>query len=362
MPYRIAVLPGDGIGPEVMEPTLQIAAVAASKAGVEIEFTSHVFGAGHYRDTGEALSQPVVEDCKAADAVLLGALGLPSVRTADGIEIQPTMMMGLRRALDVYAAVRPIKRYAGVKTPLSTDAKIDFVILRENLEGLFASFGGGSILNDEVATDTQVITRRGTDRISRFAFELSKKRNGRPLDGKRLVTCVDKANIFRSFAFFRKVFDEVAADYPDIATDHQYVDAASMLMLQRPEAYDVAVMENQFGDILSDLGAGFVGGLGMAPSGEIGDEFGLFQPSHGSAPDIAGRGLANPIAMILSAGMMFEWLGDVHQDKAAKKAGTAIESAVAEMLAGGGPMTKDIGGSASTGDVASAVLECIANE
>lgn len=359
MSYRIAALPGDGIGPEVMGPTLQIASTAAGKAGVEIEFTSHAFGAAHYRDTGEALSPKVVEDCKAADAVLLGALGLPSVRTLDGIEIQPTMMMGLRKALNVYAAVRPIKRYAGVKTPLSTDAKIDFIILRENLEGLFASFGGGSILNNEVATDTQVITRRGTDRISRFAFELSKKRNGRPLDGKRLVTCVDKANIFKSFAFFRKVFDEVAADYPDIEIDHQYVDAASTLMLQRPEAYDVAVMENQFGDILSDLGAGFVGGLGMAPSGEIGDQYGLFQPSHGSAPDIAGQGLANPIAMILSAGMMFEWLGDRHNDESAKQAGAAIESAVAEMLAGGGPMTRDIGGTASTGDVASAVLECL---
>ena len=359
MPYRIAILPGDGIGPEVMEPTLQIASVAAGKSGVGVEFTSHVFGAAHYRDTGEALSPRVVEDCKAADAVLLGALGLPDVRTEDGIEIQPTMMMGLRKALDVYAAVRPIKLYPGVKTPLKTEAKIDFIILRENLEGLFASYGGGSILNNEVATDTQVITRRGTDRISRFAFELSKKRDGRPLDGKRLVTCVDKANIFRSFAFFRKVFDEVAAGYPDIDTDHQYVDAASMLMLQRPEAYDVAVMENQFGDILSDLGAGFVGGLGMAPSGEIGDQSGLFQPSHGSAPDIAGRGLANPIAMILSAGMMFEWLGDVHQDEAAKKAGTAIESAVAEMLAGGGPMTRDIGGTSSTDEVSAAVLECL---
>lgn len=359
MKYRVAVLPGDGIGPEVMEPTLEIASAAAGKAGVEVEFTSHAFGAAHYRDTGEALTPEVVEDCKAADAVLLGALGLPDVRTPDGIEIQPTMMMGLRKALNVYAAVRPIRLYRGVRTPLSTDADIDFIILRENLEGLFASYGGGSILNDQLATDTQVITRSGTERISRFAFELSRKRSGRPLDGQRLVTCVDKANIFKSFAFFRKVFDEVAAEYPDIGCDHQYVDAASMLMLQRPESYDVAVMENQFGDILSDLGAGFVGGLGMAPSGELGDEYGLFQPSHGSAPDISGQGLANPLAMILSAGMMFEWLGDRHNDEGASKAGAAIESAVAEMLAGGGPMTKDIGGSASTDEVSAAVLECL---
>jgi len=359
MAYRIAVIPGDGIGPEVMEPTIQIASAAAGRAGVQITFTLHRFGAAHYRDTGEALAPHVVEDCRAADAVLLGALGLPDVRTADGIEIQPALMMGLRRALDVYAAVRPIRRYPGVRTPLSTDAEIDFIILRENLEGLFASYGGGSILNDQLATDTQVITRSGTERISRFAFELSTRRSGRPLDGQRLVTCVDKANIFKSFAFFRKVFDEVAADYPDIAVEHQYVDAASMLMLQRPEAYDVAVMENQFGDILSDLAAGFAGGLGMAPSGEIGDRFGLFQPSHGSAPDIAGQGLANPLAMILSAGMMFDWLGSRQSDPSAASAGTAIESAVAEMLSGGGPMTKDIGGSSSTTDVAGAILECV---
>ncbi|MFP6765153.1 MAG: isocitrate/isopropylmalate family dehydrogenase, partial [Planctomycetaceae bacterium] len=224
---------------------------------------------------------------------------------------------------------------------------------------LFASYGGGTILNDQLATDTQVITRSGTERISHFAFELSHRRNGRPLDGKRLVTCVDKANIFKSFAFFRKVFDEVAVNYPDIIAEHQYVDAASMLMLQRPEAYDVAVMENQFGDILSDLAAGFVGGLGMAPSGELGEKSGLFQPSHGSAPDITGQGLANPLAMILSAGMMFDWLGDRHGDESAVQAGTAIESAVTEMLSGGGPMTKDIGGSSSTGEVADAVLECI---
>jgi 3-isopropylmalate dehydrogenase len=243
-----------------------------------------------------------------------------------------------------------------VQTPLrDTSQGIDFIILRENLEGLFASYGGGLILNDEVATDTLVITRNGTERIVRFACELAQRRNGRLLDGKKLVTCVDKANIFRSFAFFRKVFDETTADFPELATEAQYVDAASMLMLQRPAAYDVVVMENQFGDILSDLGAGLVGGLGMAPSAEIGDKHGLFQPSHGTAPDIAGKGIANPLAMILSTAMMMDWLGQKHDDAAATKIGVEIENACAKMLAEDPVVTSDMGGSATTTEVANAV-------
>jgi 3-isopropylmalate dehydrogenase len=357
--YRIAVLPGDGIGPEVMDAALTTLSKAANNhPDISLEFTSHSAGAEHYRQHGEALPQPVLDDCLSADAVLLAAIGLPDVRQPDGVEIQPTMMMGLRRALDVYAAVRPIKLYPNVQTPLRDTSKgIDFIILRENLEGLFASYGGGSILNDEVATDTLIITRNGTERIVRFACELSKRRNGRPSDGKKLVTCVDKANIFRSFAFFRKVFEETTANYPDLATECQYVDAASMLMLQRPEAYDVVVMENQFGDILSDLGAGLVGGLGMAPSAELGDKHGLFQPSHGTAPDIAGQGIANPLAMILSTAMMMEWLGQTHSDESATQIGIEIEDACTRMLAEDSVVTGDLGGNASTTEVANAVNE-----
>ena len=355
--YRIAILPGDGIGPEVMDAALTTLSEAVSRhADITLEFTSHSAGAEHYRRHGEAIPAHVMEDCLQADAVLLAAIGLPDVRQPDGTEVQPTMMMGLRRALDVYAAVRPIKLYPNVRTPLKDTSKgIDFVILRENLEGLFASYGGGTILNDEVATDTVVITRNGTERIVRFACELSRRRNGRPLDGKKLVTCVDKANIFRSFAFFRKVFGETTAKYPELATEAQYVDAASMLMLQRPEAYDVAVMENQFGDILSDLGAGLVGGLGMAPSAEIGDKHGLFQPSHGTAPDIAGKGIANPLAMILSTAMMMDWLGQTHADATATKIGIEIEAAVTKMLAEKPVVTADLGGRARTNEVADAV-------
>ncbi len=359
--YRIAALPGDGIGPEVLESSLRVIEyIAESTPGLELDITPYEAGAGLYRKTGETLPKDVLDACMSADAVLLAAIGLPDVRKPDGTEVQPEMMMGLRRALNVYAAVRPVKLYPGVTGPLRTDtAGIDMVIIRENLEGLFASFGGGCVLNDQVATDTIVITREGTRRVADFAFRLARRRNGRPLDGQRTVTCVDKANVFRSFAFFRKVFFEVAAEYPDIAADAAYVDAMSLYMVQNPSAYDVLVMENQFGDILSDLGAGIVGGLGLGPSAEIGDERAMFQPSHGTAPQLAGKNVANPIAMILSASMMLDWLSERHQDQAAGKAAVRIEQVVARLLADGQTRTADLGGSAKTSDVTQAVLSIL---
>lgn len=360
--YQIAALPGDGIGPEVLEATLLVLeAVQARLHGLELVIERYEAGAENYRRTGITLPDRVIEACLAADAVLLAAIGLPDVRKPDGTEVQPDMMMGLRKILGLYAAVRPVKLFPGVQSPLGkVDQGIDMVILRENLEGLFASFGGGCLLNDQLATDTLVITREGTERIVDFAFRLAGKRNGRPRDGKRKVTCVDKANIFRSFAFFRKVFLEVAARYPAIEADAVYVDAMSLHMVLAPSDWDVLVMENQFGDILSDLGAALVGGLGMAPSAEIGEGHALFQPSHGTAPQLAGKNVANPIAMILSAAMMLDWLGERHNDPAATSAGRMIESAVTAVLASKSVRTADQGGSASTTDVAKAVCKQLA--
>lgn len=362
--YRIAALPGDGIGPEVLAATLRVLEqVVAGTPGLELQITSYEAGAALHRRTGEALPADVLQQCLAADAVLLAAIGLPDVRKPDGTEVQPEMMMGLRRALGLYAAVRPVKLYPGVRSPLNTaDAGIDLVILRENLEGLFASFGGGSILNDQVASDTLLITREGTERIVDFAFRLAQQRSGRPSDGKRKVTCVDKANVFRSFAFFRKVFWEIAERYPQIEADAAYVDAMSLYLVTTPSQWDVLVMENQFGDILSDLGAAIVGGLGLAPSAEIGDDHALFQPSHGTAPQLAGKNVANPIATILSAAMMLDWLADRHHDAAAREAAQRIEQAVAELLAAGQVRTADQGGAASTTDVAAALVEILASQ
>jgi 3-isopropylmalate dehydrogenase len=358
MSYTIAALPGDGIGPEVLDVSLKVLE-AANERFPELTFdvTRHVAGAGNYRETGITLPDDVLQACLDADAVLLSAIGLPDVRQPDGTEVQPQMMVGLRRAMNLHSAVRPVKLYEGVPSPLKdTAAGIDFVILRENLEGLFASYGGGTLTGGIVATDTLVITREGTTKVVDYAFRLAQRRNGRLSDGKKRVTCVDKANIFRSYAFFREVFYDVAKLYPDIETEAVYVDAMSMYMVQDPTAFDVLVMENQFGDILSDLGAGLVGGLGLAPTAEVGDERGLFQPTHGSAPQIAGKNIANPMAMILSVAMMLDWLGEKHEDSDATACGLLIERAAESVLKDGNVRTPDLGGSSSTTDVGQAVI------
>jgi 3-isopropylmalate dehydrogenase len=356
--YRIAGLPGDGIGPECFNATMLVLRAAEQLYGLKLDLQSFPAGAEHFRKHGVALPQEVLQECLKADAVLLAAIGLPDVRRPDGTEVQPEMMMGLRRALGLYAAVRPIKLYPGVASPLNSATHgIDMVILRENLEGLFASYDGGCVLNDSVASDTLMITREGTQRVVDFAFRLAQSRNGRPSDCLRKVTCVDKANVFRSFAFFRKVFFEVAERYPSVEADAVYVDAMSLYMVTAPSQWDVLVMENQFGDILSDLGAGIVGGLGLAPSAELGDSHSLFQPSHGSAPQLAGKNVANPLATILSASMMFRYLGEQHKDRQAEQAGSAIEAAVTRVLAEQSVRTADIGGTSTTVEVAEAVAQ-----
>jgi 3-isopropylmalate dehydrogenase len=210
-----------------------------------------------------------------------------------------------------------------------------------------------------VVVDSLVITRPGTERIVRWAFKLAMQRKGAPADGVRRVTCVDKANIFQSMAFFRQIFYEVAKGFPTVQAEHAYVDAMTMYMIQRPLRYDVMVSENMFGDIISDLGAGTVGGLGIAPSGDIGDTYGLFQPSHGTAPDIAGKGVANPIAQILSARMMLEWLAETKNDPQCARAAEAIERSVEKTLADRKNHTADIGGSAKTAAVGDAVARAI---
>ncbi|TWT84509.1 D-malate dehydrogenase [decarboxylating] [Planctomycetes bacterium CA13] len=359
--FRIALLPGDGIGPECMDATRIVLDAMVSKIpGLDLTFASHRAGAELYRDTGETLPAAVLEDCLDADAVLLSAIGLPDVRQPDGTEVQPTMMVGLRRALQVHSAVRPVKLYAGAPCVLKdTGPGIDFIVIRENLEGLFASFGGGAKVGNEVVTDTMVVTRKGTSLVSDFAFRLAQRRKGRTVDGKKMVTCVDKANVFRSMAFFREVFFDIAKRYPDIDSNAVYVDAMSLYMVQNPWDFDVLVMENQFGDILSDLGAGLVGGLGLGPSAEIGEDHGLFQPSHGTAPQLAGKNVANPLATILSAAMMLDWLGDKHNESVCVEAAVTLENSVAKLLSDSDIRTPDLGGKATTTEIAQAVADGI---
>jgi 3-isopropylmalate dehydrogenase len=314
-------------------------------------------GAGLYRRTGVALPPDVFDECRKADAIFLGACGYPEVTLPDGTEVAGEVIFKLRFGLDLYAGVRPVKLYPGMDPVLRNQRSIDYIIVRENTEGLYAGRGGGNLLLDEIATDTMVISRRGTERIVRYAFEMARSRNGSPLDRRRRVTCVDKANVLRSYAFFRKIYEETATKYPDVEKDYAYVDAMVLWMVQQPRFYDVVVAENMFGDILSDLGAGTVGGMGMAPSGDIGDGHGLFQPAHGSAPSIAGKGVANPIAAILSAGMMLEWLGKRHGDKNLISAAQKVEEAVSGVLAERRVRTSDLGGDSTTAEVGDAIAE-----
>jgi 3-isopropylmalate dehydrogenase len=353
--YEIACIDGDGIGPEVCQSAVQVLKQAC---GSELlNFSHHDGGAAHYTRSGEVLPPDTFAACQQADAMLHGAAGLPGVTYADGTEVGNDLHLQLRFRLDMFANVRPIRLYAGAESPLKhwKGGEIDYVIVRENTEGLYASRGGGIVLRGEVATDTIVVTRKGVERVAKFAFELSRKRGGAPRDGKRRVTCCDKANILRSYAFFRQVFNEVAAGFPDIEADYAYADAITVHMVKRPDFYDVIVAENMFGDIISDLGAATIGGMGMSASAEIGERYGLFQGAHGSAPDIAGLNVASPLATILSGALMLRWLGEQHSDAVLFAAARRVELAVEAVLSEGVVVPRDLGGVGSCSDVTLAV-------
>jgi 3-isopropylmalate dehydrogenase len=302
--FHIAVLAGDGIGPEVMAPALEVLRKVAT--GVTFRFTEAPAGANHYLATGKSMPDSTVRLCAEADAILLGACGLPSVRYPDNTEIMP--QVELRFHFDLYAGVRPARLIPGVPSPIvgADQRGIDLVVIRESTEGLFASMGKG-VVTDKDARETLVITRRTSERLFEFSFRLAERRKARGRPG--VLTCVDKANVFKAFAFFREMFEEAAQRHPEVKTDRLYVDACSAMLVRRPWDFDVMVMENMFGDILSDLTAGLIGGMGMAPSADIGDNCAVFQPCHGTAPDIMGQGKANPTAMILSAAMMLAQIG-----------------------------------------------------
>lgn len=355
MQLEIAVFEGDGIGPEVMAPTLALLERLAPEAGVGFAFKTLPAGAGCYRDTGEALPEASLEAAREADAILLSAMGLPDVRYPDGTEISP--QIALRMAFGLYAGVRPVRTIAGAPGPLAGAPALDFVIIRESTEGLFASHGRGQVEADR-ARETLEITRATSEKLFDAGFALARRRReqGR---GPGLVHCVDKANVFKAFAFFRAIFRERAALNPDLAAETAYVDATALWMVQRPGMFDVIVTENMFGDILSDLGAGLMGGLGVAPSADIGDEQAVFQPCHGSAPDIAGKGVANPCAMILSAAMMLDWLGERRGHAGLCAAAARLERAVDAALADPAARTADLGGRASTSQAAAAVAAAL---
>ena len=324
--YKIAIIGGDGIGNEVMDSCEYL----LDKIDLEFSFEYGIAGFECFNNTGTTLPEETIKIANKSDAVLFGA----STSTPG----QPSPIINLRKALNVYANIRPIKSYKGVNC-LRDD--IDFVIVRENTEGLYSQVEYGDC---EKMIAERHITRKASERITKAAFNLCIKR------GERKVTCVHKSNVLKKTdGVFKESFYKIAKQYPQIITEDYYVDAMAMYLITQPQNFDVIVSSNLFGDILSDESAGLVGGLGLAPSGNIGDHNGLFEPVHGSAPDIAGKNIANPCSMILSASMMLDYLGEWEISKDIKN---AVEKVIAECKI----RTPDLGGDSCTMDVTKAIV------
>lgn len=320
--YKIAVIGGDGVGPEVVEQGLRVVAKAAEKHNFKYETTDLPWDTQHYIDTGKLMGPEDVEEVRQYDAVFLGAIGDPRVET--GL-VERATIMGLRFGLDLYINLRPIKVYAEDLCPIKgkKPEDVDMLVIRENTECVYAGVGGNLKAGtpDEVAIGEMVYTRKGVERAIRYAFEAARERNK-----QKQVTLVDKANAIRSQDIWTRTFAEVAEEYPDIKTDHAYIDAACMWMVKNPEWFDVVVTPNLFGDIITDLGAMIQGGMGIAASGNIHPgKTSMFEPIHGSAPKYTGKNVANPIATINAAAMMLDFLGE-------KEAAKEIEGAVANLL------------------------------
>ena len=351
--FKVAILGGDGIGPEVIAEGVKVLRAAETLlSGARFELVEHSVGAGEFLRSGDPLPPATLDRIREADAILLGAMGLPSVRWPSGVEMTP--QIDLREQLDLFNGIRPIRLFHESHSPLkgyggAGGRPIDFVIIRENCEGLFSERRTPRPAGRDFETDTFTITRRGAERVCREAFKLALKR-------RKHCTLVDKANVLPSMAFFRRIFDEVAREFPTVTTDRVYVDAMALFLVQRPESFDVLVTENMFGDILSDLAAGIIGGMGMAPSADVGETYGVFQPSHGTAPTIAGKGIANPIATILSVAMMLEWLDDPETLRGAR----LIRDAVARVLANPDHRTADLGGKTSTTQMGDLICQALA--
>jgi tartrate dehydrogenase/decarboxylase/D-malate dehydrogenase len=348
--YTIAVIAGDGVGQEVIPQARRVLERAARKHDITFAFQDFDWGAAHFFRWGTMMPAGAIDLLEPCDAILLGAVGHPDIpdhTTLNGL------LLPIRRAFDQYANVRPAYLYPGVKSPLAGRAggDIDMVVVRENTEGEYAQVGGFVYLAqpEEVAIQTSVFTRRGIERVVRYAFELAVRRNR-----KKRVTSITKSNAQGfGMVLWDRTFQDVASDFPGIATESLLVDAAAMNFIRRPESFDVVVASNLFGDILSDLAAIIVGSMGLAASANLDPQRrfpSMFEPVHGSAPDIAGKGVVNPLATILSASMMLEHLG---QPEAARE----VEQAVAAVLAGVQTRTPDLGGTNSTQEVTDAILE-----
>ncbi|NIR86868.1 isocitrate/isopropylmalate dehydrogenase family protein [Candidatus Bathyarchaeota archaeon] len=335
--YRIALITGDGIGPELTETTLKVLEAVQKKFRLELDMVEVEAGDKCFKRKGVALPEETVQTIKSSQACLKGPVG----------ETAADVIVKLRLMFDLYANIRPVKAYPSVPC---VRPDIDFVFVRENTEGVYR--GLEFALNKDTAICLRVITRKGSERIAKKAFELAKRRKQ-----KKRVTAVHKANVMRvTCGLFAEVCREVSKQYPDITFDEQYVDAAAMRIIKEPQKFDVIVTTNMFGDILSDEAAQLVGGLGMAPGANVGEKFALFEPVHGSAPSRVGKHTANPCSMILAAKMMLDWLGEQYNDPICLTAAEAIEEGVAATLRKG-ITVPDFGGKAKTVEVGEAIAQ-----
>jgi tartrate dehydrogenase/decarboxylase/D-malate dehydrogenase len=345
--YRIAVVPGDGIGWEIVPVGVQVLQAAAERLGFEIATETFPYGAAYYKKTGKFLPDDALDTLKGFDAIYFGAVGLPDV---DDTLPAKLFTFHIRKSFNQYVNYRPARLLPGIQSPLrnKTSADIDFVVIRENTEGEFVQVGGfvQPDLDYGLAMDTSVFTRRGVERVAHYSFRLAQRR-------RRRVTSITKSNtLIHSLAFWDRVIEQVSRSYPDVTHRKMYVDNASANFVLHPEAFDVVLTTNFIGDILSDLGGAIMGSLGLGPSGNINPERqypSMFEPIHGSAPDIAGKGIANPIGTIWSGALMLEHLGE---KEAASLVVRAIEKTVQE-----GILTVDLGGTAKTVDVGNHVMQ-----
>lgn len=349
MRYQIAVIPGDGIGKEVVPAAQRVLEAAGSRWDFELDWHAQDWGCEYYTRTGSMMPEDGIDQLSERDAVFLGAVGYPGV--PDHISLWG-LLIPIRRAFRQRVNYRPIRLFPGIEGPLrDTGAGIDFVVVRENNEGEYSEIGGRIYrgLEEEIAIQESIFTRRGVRGVMEYAFDLAGQRKG------RVLSATKSNGIVHTMPFWDEVFHETAASYPNIEVSQQHIDALAAYFVQRPQDLDVVVSSNLFGDILSDLGAAVAGSIGIAPSANIDPTRthpSMFEPVHGSAPDIAGKGIANPIGQIWSGALMLEHLGQ-------EKAGTAIIDAIADVLANGGPRTADLGGSATTEDVTRAVVDAL---
>lgn len=348
--HRIAVVPGDGIGKEIVPAALEVLDAALAPSGSRLECSEFPWGAGHYREHGEFLPADGLDVLRPFDAILFGAVGLPDV---DDTLPAREYTFKVRCAFHQYVNYRPVKRYSGVPGPLRTEADFDFVIIRENNEGEFILTGSEHHLDspEGFATQLSVFTRKGITQVARYAFRLASERRGK-------LTNVTKSNtLIHSLRYWDRVIEEVSGEFPDVRYEKMYVDNASASFVLRPEHFDVVLTTNMIGDILSDLGGALMGSLGLGPSGNINPEReypSMFEPIHGSAPDIAGRGIANPVGAIESGTLLLEHLGETG---AARKIRTAVAATLRD-----GFLPPDLGGQAGTAEVTRAVIERLSGD